>query len=122
MYGYDVFIHQVLECWIGTDRRFTQGMEKGDKMRHFDKFVDTCDNCKKIVRVGSRTGDRILVIPRTEITYNIQIHNPKLDRIIPDCIDFGWLCPECYKELVEPKVKELMLMDNITDINVKEYK
>ena len=25
-------------------------------------------------------------------------------------------------ELVEPKVKELMLMDNITDINVKEYK
>lgn len=35
---------------------------------------------------------------------------------------FGCLCPECYKELVEPKVKELMLMDNITDINVKEYK
>ena len=89
-------------------------MEKGDKMRHFDKFVDTCDNCKKIVRVGSRTGDRILVNPRTELTYNIQIHNPKLD--------IGCLCPECYKELVEPKVKELMLMDNITDINVKEYK
>ena len=120
MCGYDVSVHKAPERKPWTDRRNPRRMEEAAEVRHFDKFVDTCDSCKKIVRVGSRTGDRILINPRTVLTYNISI--PQINRVISDCVDFGCLCPDCYKKLVEPKIEELEHMDNITDVKVEECK
>lgn len=86
-------------------------------MRHFDKYVDTCDKCNKIVRIGTRTGESIMGnAPNTIITY--KIHIPEIDRVCNDYINFGCLCQQCYDKYVVPKLEELQHIKNISDARV----